>query len=102
MIRAVVLVFAFTGCKPRIVELGKADAATDATIDATATIDASTCRCRITPCRVDGDCAVIGGACGADLYCVGDFGPCSLDAQCQATATASVCTRGAMSTVGCH
>ncbi len=97
MMRAVLIALAFTGCKTRIVELGKADAAIDAT-----PIDASTCRCRITPCRVASDCTAIGGACGPDLYCVGDFGPCSLDTQCQTTAAMSVCTQSTTSTAGCR
>lgn len=98
MIRVALLAVLLAGCKTQIVELGKADAA----VDATALVDASTCRCRIMPCRVIGDCAVIGGVCGPDFYCVGDFGPCSLDTQCQATATSSVCTQGTTSTLACH
>ena len=96
MTRVVLLVLALAACKTEVVELGKVDAAVDAPADAT------TCRCRITPCRVPGDCAVIGGACGADFYCVGDFGACTLDSQCQATVTGSVCTQGTASTLACH
>jgi hypothetical protein len=88
---------ALLGCKTKVVELGIPDARVDA-----AKADApSTCRCRITPCRVAGDCAAIGGACGADLFCVGDFGTCTNDSDCQATVSSSVCTQGTTSTTAC-
>lgn len=100
MTRTVLLLLAVGACKTEVVELGKVDAAVDAARDAPA--DATACRCRITPCRVPGDCAVIGGACGPDFYCVGDFGACTLDSQCQATVTGSVCTQGTASTLACR
>jgi hypothetical protein len=86
-------------CSPRVVELGTPDAAAprDAPVDA----PVSTCRCRITPCRVSGDCALTGGVCGTDLYCVGDFGACTTSSQCQATFTASQCTQGTTSIAPC-
>ena len=86
----------FAACTPRTIELGHVDAAAD-----TVHSDASTCRCRITPCRVPGDCALVGGVCGADMFCVGDFGACTTSAQCQATATDSICTASATSTALC-
>ena len=91
-----VLVLGLCACSTKVVELGIPDAKRDAATDAD-----SGCRCRITPCRVVGDCAVIGGACGSDFYCVGDFGPCTTDSQCQATVTGSVCTQGSDSTAPC-
>lgn len=90
------LALALVACRDRTVELG---------IDAqsvTLPTDASSCRCRITPCRTAGDCALIGGACGPDFYCVGDFGACSTTTMCQATATASVCVASATSTSVCQ
>jgi len=98
VIRALALAAVLTaGCAAKVIELGGTpDAGIDARPDA-----ASACRCRITPCRVSGDCALIGGACGPDFYCVGDFGACTADTDCQATVTSSVCTAGATSTVAC-
>jgi hypothetical protein len=87
---------ACTACSPRVVELGKPDAAHDAASDA-----AATCRCRITPCRLASDCALTGGTCGADFYCTGDFGPCTTTAQCQATLATSRCTLGTTSVLSC-
>jgi hypothetical protein len=98
MIRAVLAVALVAGCDTRVVDIGAIDAAVDGSI----AVDASTCRCRITMCRVAGDCALIGGACGPDFYCVGDFGSCSTDLGCQATVTSSVCTQGAASTTPCR
>jgi hypothetical protein len=89
---------ALMACSPRVVELGKVDAAVDARIDAPTP---PACRCRITPCRVAGDCAATGGTCGADFYCIGDFGPCTTTAQCMTTVTTSVCTLSATSTTPC-
>ncbi len=90
------LALALGACRDRTVELG---------VDAQGVIvtaDASLCRCRITPCRTAGDGALIGGACGPDFYCVGDFGACSTTSMCQATATASVCVASATSTAVCR
>lgn len=82
-------------CEHKVVDLG---------IDAVGmqAPDASLCRCRITQCRVPGDCALIGGACGADFFCVGDFGACSTAQQCQATVTNSVCTTATDTTAACE
>lgn len=101
--RALVLVMAVTACAPVDVELGRppTDAGVDAPIDAARPIDASTCRCRIAPCRSAGDCALTGGTCGADMFCTGDFGACSADSQCQATTPAGLCTRGTTSVERC-
>jgi hypothetical protein len=100
VIRAALVTLLLGGCTAEIVDLGRGDAAVDAAVDVA--IDAPTsCRCRITPCRVAGDCALIGGACGPDSYCVGDFGPCAHDADCRATASASACTTGTTSTTPC-
>ena len=93
------LVFAFTliGCSTRVIDLGR-----DATVDTKAPMpDATSCRCRITSCRVAADCAMIGGACGPDFYCVGDFGPCTTDTQCQATNPNGLCTKTTDSTTPC-
>jgi len=97
VIRVVGFLLALGSCKLQVVDLGRGDAAIDSQIDA----PASTCRCRIRACRAPSDCALIGGACGADFYCVGDFGSCTVDSQCQATVTSSVCTLGTASTVAC-
>jgi hypothetical protein len=94
MMRALLLALAGTACSPRVVELGKPDAA--GAVDA-----ASTCRCRITPCRLASDCTLTGGTCGADFYCTGDFGPCTATTQCQATAANSQCTQGTTSILPC-
>jgi len=99
MIRAVVAALVLASCQAKVVELGRVDAGVDGPI---LPIDASSCRCRIMPCRVVGDCAVIGGACGPDFYCVGDFGPCTGDLSCQATVTGSVCTKDTASTTPCQ
>jgi hypothetical protein len=90
------LALALAGCATKAVELGIPDAKGDAAADA-----ASTCRCRIAPCRSAGDCALTGGTCGADLYCVGDFGACNTNAQCQQTVASSVCTQSTTSTAPC-
>lgn len=95
MIRAA-LALALAGCQAKIVDLGR-----DGAVDSVMFQDAAGCVCRITPCRVTGDCSLIGGVCGADLYCVGSFGSCTSDAECQATATGSVCTQSASSTAAC-
>ena len=84
------------GCHARTVDLGR-DAMTDGPA-----IDGSTCRCRITPCRGTPDCALIGGACGPDQFCVGDFGSCTTDSICQQQATDSVCTKATDSTTSCN
>jgi hypothetical protein len=89
------IVVVLGACDTRVIDLGR-DASHDGAMQ-----DASTCRCRLTPCRVTGDCSLIGGACGPDFYCVGDFGACATTAQCQATATDSVCTLGTTSTTPC-
>jgi hypothetical protein len=96
--RALVLI-ALVGCRARVIDLGTPDAATDAPRDAPA--DASTCVCRIMPCRLTADCALTGGTCGADFYCTGDFGPCATSATCQATSASSVCTTSATSIAAC-
>jgi hypothetical protein len=98
MIRAATIVALLAGCSPKVVELGTPDAPPDTS----ASDDSgSSCRCRITPCRVPGDCALIGGACGPDFFCVGDFGACTTTTQCQTTVTDSKCTVSATSTVVC-
>jgi hypothetical protein len=94
---AAVLALALAACDAEIIDLGRN--ATDASVDAP--VDAAACRCRIAPCRASSECAIIGGACGADFYCVGDFGPCSTDSDCRATVTDSVCTRGPTSVERC-
>jgi hypothetical protein len=98
MIRMLALVLVIASCETKIIDLG-IDGAVDGVI---VPVDASTCACRITPCRAAADCALIGGACGPDFYCVGSFGSCSTDSQCQATSASSVCTKAADSIVGCQ
>jgi hypothetical protein len=95
-VKRALLLLALAACSTKVVDLGIPDAASDAPADAS-----GTCRCRITPCRVAGDCALIGGACGADFYCVGDFGACHSNADCQATVTGSVCAQSSTSTAAC-
>jgi hypothetical protein len=87
-------VLAAAGCPAKVIELGPP---LDAAIDA----PASTCACRITPCRTAGDCTLTGGTCGADFYCTGDFGPCQTTATCQATISSGVCTASPTSTMTC-
>ena len=103
---AIAIVLAGAGCQTKVVDLGRVDAPIDTPVDArrdaTLVVDATSCRCRITPCRVSGDCALVGGVCGTDNYCVGDFGPCTSNAECQATATGSVCTTSTSSTASCR
>jgi hypothetical protein len=96
ILQTLALALAVAACSTKQVELGIADARIDAPTDA-----ASTCRCRISPCRTAGDCALVGGTCGADLYCTGDFGACLTNADCQRTVTASMCTQGTTSTAPC-
>jgi hypothetical protein len=98
MIRVALVATLLAGCDAKVIELGRVDAA----VDGSPAIDAPVCRCRIMPCRVVGDCALIGGACGPDFYCVGDFGPCTSDLACQATVTGSVCTQGTASITPCQ
>ncbi len=94
----VVFAFAIAACETRVVDLG-----IDAPIDTPpSTIDAATCRCRINRCRTADDCVLIGGACGPDFYCVGDFGACTTDAECQMRAIDSVCVTAADSTTACR
>ena len=93
---AFAMLLALGACEATIVDLGR-----EPGHDASTTKDASTCTCRITMCRVAGDCSLIGGACGPDFYCVGDFGSCSTATQCQATVTSSACTVSATSTTPC-
>ncbi len=97
MIRiALATLVVLAACATKTVELGNP---IDAAIDAP--LDASLCRCRITPCRIMADCAAIGGACGGDGYCVGDLGVCSTMAQCTALDPGSVCTASSTSTLAC-
>jgi hypothetical protein len=99
LIAALAAVLACAACDAVVVDLGRAGA--DAAPDASTGDDASPCRCRITPCRDAGDCTQIGGACGTDFYCVGDFGACTTDAQCQATVADSFCAAGPTSVLAC-
>jgi hypothetical protein len=89
-----------TACDAVVVDLGRqgADAASDGP---PAGADATTCRCRITECRDAEDCLEIGGECGADFYCVGDFGACTTDAQCRSTVASSFCAAGPTSILAC-
>jgi hypothetical protein len=96
--RSLALLLAAVGCRAQVIELGTPDAASDAV---RADAPASTCVCRLTPCRLAADCALTGGTCGGDFFCTGDFGPCTSAAACQATAAASVCTISATSTTAC-
>ncbi len=100
MIRSLVVLAALAGCDESVVELG-IDAPTDSPAGPR---DApSTCRCRILMCRVPADCAAIGGACGGDQRCVGDFGACTTNAQCVMMGPAgSVCTMSSTSTTPCQ
>jgi len=86
------LVLLLVACRAQVVELGTPDAASDAVKD---DAPASTCVCRLTPCRLAVDCALTGGTCGGDFFCTGDFGRCTTAATC------SVCTISATSTTAC-
>lgn len=95
---ALVAVVLLAGCEEKIVDLG-----IDAPIDAPSEdAETATCRCRIPRCSSAADCALTGGVCGPDLYCVGDFGACTTDAECHAIGPAgSLCVESATSTVPC-
>jgi hypothetical protein len=98
-VAALVACLACFACDAVVVDLGRAGA--DAAPDASTTPDATPCRCRIMDCRDAGDCTQIGGPCGTDFYCVGDFGACTTDAQCQATVPNSFCAASPTSVLAC-
>jgi hypothetical protein len=94
-----IAVVLLAGCEEKIVDLG-----IDAPIDAPSEdAETTTCRCRIPRCASAADCALTGGVCGPDLFCVGDFGACSVDGDCRATGPATaICAQSTTSTVACE
>ena len=99
LIAALAAMLACAACDAVVVDLGRSGA--DAAPDATTGDDASPCRCRIMDCRDMGDCTQIGGACGTDFYCVGDFLGCTSDAQCQTIVPNSFCAASTTSVLAC-
>jgi hypothetical protein len=84
------IVAALVACKTHVIDLGRPDAAVDAHVIG--------CACRL-PCNAttSDECALLGTGtvCGADHFCVGSFGTCTI-------ATATPCGGSAAPTSVCR